>query len=68
MRPDFQCDPAVRYLAEDLAQCFCVRADALLQLYLAGFIHRAVPAVAIAQIESDAQFLLRNIPALLSYC
>src|ERR1035438_9928544 len=38
--------------------------DSLLQLYLACFIHHAVPAVAISQIQSNGQFLLRNIPAL----
>ncbi len=65
MRPDFQCDPAARHRAEDFLQCFRTRTDSLLQLYLAGFIHHAVPAVAISQIQSNGQFLLRNIPALL---
>src|SRR6201988_1636842 len=64
MRPDFQRDPLVRHLAEDFAQCFRMRATSLLQLYLAGFVQHAVPAVAISQIQSDGQFLLRNIPAL----
>jgi hypothetical protein len=64
MRPDFQPDPAVRHLAEDFAQRFRIRAHALLQLYLAGFLQHAVPAVAISQIQSNGQFLLQNIPAL----
>jgi hypothetical protein len=38
--------------------------DSLLPLYLPGFIHHAVPTVAISQIQSNGQFLLRNIPAL----
>ena len=53
MRPDFQRDPAVRHLAKDFAQRFRMRAHALLQLYLAGFIQHAVPAVAISQIQSN---------------
>src|ERR1700751_6188330 len=36
----------------------------MLPLYLAGFIQHTVPAVAISQIQSNDQFLLRNIPAL----
>ena|SRR5271156_1443488 len=35
-----------------------------LELYLTRFIQHAVPTVAISQIQSDGQFLLRNIPAL----
>ena len=35
-----------------------------LQLYFSGFIQHAVPTVAISQIQSNCQFLLRNIPAL----
>jgi len=65
MRPDFQCDPTARYDAEDFAQRFRICPHALLQLYLAGFLQHAVPAIAISQIQSDGQFLLRNIPALL---
>ena len=61
MRPDFQRDSAARHLAEDLAQRFRIGADALLQLYLAGFVQHAVPAVAISQIESDGQLRLRKI-------
>jgi putative ABC transport system permease protein len=38
--------------------------DSLFPLYLARFIHHAVPTVAISQIQSNGQFLLRNIPAL----
>src|ERR1700720_1400547 len=64
MRPDFQCDATARHCTEDFAQCFRTRADSLFPLNLAGFIHHAVPAVAISQIQSDDQFLLRNIPAL----
>ena len=48
MRPDFQCDPAVRHLAEDFAQCFCTRTYSLFPLNLAGFIHTAVLAVSIS--------------------
>src|ERR1041385_749497 len=48
MRSDFQRDPAARHRTEDLAQQFRIRADALLQLYLAGFVQHAVPAVAIS--------------------
>ena len=40
----------------------------LLQLYPACFIQHAVAAVAISQIQSDGQSLLRNIPALLAGC
>src|SRR5438309_12114477 len=64
MRPDFQCDPTARHCGEDFLQRFRIRTDSLLQLYLAGFIHHAVPTVAISQIQSKGQFLLRNIPAL----
>src|SRR5579862_5608530 len=63
MRPDFRCDPAARHGSEDFLQCLRIRPHSLLQSYLPGFIHHAVPTVAIAQIESDCQFLLRNIPA-----
>src|SRR5271157_825763 len=64
MRPDFQCDPTARQRAEDFLQCFPTRTDSLFPLNLAGFIHYAVPAVAISQIQSNGQFLLQNIPAL----
>src|SRR5271169_5416084 len=64
MRPDFQCDPTARHRPENFLQCFRIRTDSLLQLYLAGLIHDAVPTVAIAQIQSNGQFPLRNIPAL----
>src|SRR5262249_45949541 len=40
----------------------------LFQLFPAGFIQHAVPADAISQIQSDRQFLLRNIPALSCHC
>src|SRR6185437_6431772 len=53
---------------ENLLQAFRSRAHSLLQLYLAGFIHHTVPAVAISQIQSDGQFLLRNIPARFAHC
>src|SRR5580765_3063246 len=65
MRPDFQCDPTARHGLEDFAQPFRIRAHALLQLYLAAFVQYAVPAIAISQIQSDSEFLLRNISALL---
>ena len=68
MRPRFQRDPAVRQAAEDFAQCFCIRAHALFQLDLASFLQHAVPTVATAQIQSNGQFLFRNIPALLRRC
>ena len=68
MRPDFQRDPAARHRAEDFLQRFRIRADSLLQLYLPSFIHHAVPAVAISQIQSDGQLLLREILALLRRC
>src|SRR5437763_15464027 len=64
MRPDFQCDPTARNGPEDFLQRVRTRTDSLYQLYLTGLIHDAVPAVAIAQIQSDGQFLLRNIAAL----
>src|SRR6202047_2541721 len=64
MRPDFQGDPTARHRPEDFLQCFPARMDSLFPLYLPGFIHHAVPTVAISQIQSDGQFLLRNIPAL----
>src|SRR5437763_15827088 len=64
MRPDFQCDPTARNGPEDFLQRVRTRTNSLFQLYLTGLIHDAVPAVAIAQIQSDGQFLLRNIPAL----
>src|SRR5947209_19144808 len=64
MRPDFQCDPAAWHGAEDFLQRFRGCTHSLLQLYPARFIQHTVPAVAIAQIQSDGQFLLRNIPAL----
>ena len=59
-----QCDPTARHGPEDFAQRFRIRPHSLLPLYLAGFIHHTLPAVAISQIQSDGQFLLRNIPAL----
>src|ERR1700730_4975117 len=68
MRPGFQRDPTARHCAKDCLQRFRIRTDSLLQLYLACFIHHAVPAVAISQIQSDGQFLLRNIPARLHGC
>src|SRR5271157_5198211 len=68
MRPDFQCDPTARQRAEDFLQCFPTRTDSLFPLYLARFIHHAVPTVAISQIQSNGQFLLRNIPARLCRC
>src|SRR5208282_1966388 len=64
MRPDFQCDPTARQPAEGFLQCFPTRAHSLFPLNLAGFIHHAVPTVAVSQIQSNGQFLLRNIPAL----
>src|SRR4051812_38006425 len=64
MRPDFQRDAAARHAPEDFLQRFCTRTNSLFQLYLTCLIHDAVPAVAIAQIQSDGQFLLRNIPTL----
>jgi hypothetical protein len=48
MCPDLQRDPAVRHYGEDFLQRFHIRADALLQLYLAGFLQYAVPAVAVS--------------------
>jgi hypothetical protein len=68
MRPDFQCDPTARHSAEDFAQRFPIRTDSLFPLYLPGFIHHAVPTVAISQIQSNGQFLLQNIPALHRRC
>jgi hypothetical protein len=68
MRPDFQRDPAARHCTEDFTQRFPSRRHALLQPYLTRFIQHAVPAVAISQIQSDGQFLLRNIPAYLCRC
>src|SRR5579864_4113967 len=41
------------------------RPYSLLQLDTPRFIHHTVPTVAISQIQSDGQLLLRNIPALL---
>src|SRR5271169_7158366 len=67
MRPDFQCDPTAWQRAEDFLQRPCSRSHSLLELYLTRFIQHAVPTVAISQIQSDGQFLLRNIPAL-RYC
>jgi hypothetical protein len=65
MCPGFQRHPAVRHCAEDFLQTFRTRTGSLLRLYLASFIHYAVPTRAISQVQSDRQFLLRNIPALL---
>src|SRR5258708_2248121 len=64
MRPDFQRDATAQHGAENFLQRFRCRTDSLLQLYLASFIQHAIPTVAISQIQSDGQFLLRNIPAL----
>src|SRR5271156_4077343 len=64
MRPDFQCDPTAWQRAEDFLQRSYRRSHSLLELYLTRFIQHAVPTVAISQIQSDGQFLLRNIPAL----
>ena len=63
MRPGFQCDPAIRQAAENFPQCFRIRAHALFPLDLASFIQHAVPTVAIAQIQANAQLLSRNFPA-----
>jgi hypothetical protein len=68
MRPRLQRDPAARHRAKDFPQCFRARPDSLLKLYLAGFIHHAIPAVAIFQIQSNGQFLLGKIPVLLRRC
>ena len=64
MHPDFQCDPTAWHRAEDFLQHFCTRPHSLLELYLTHFIQHAVLTVAISQIQSDGQFLRRNIPAL----
>ncbi len=50
MGPDFQRDPTPWHRAEDFAQRFRSRANSLLELYLACFIHDTVPTVAISQI------------------
>jgi hypothetical protein len=68
MGPDFQRDPALRHRAKHFAQGFRGRTHSLLQLYVVRFIHHAVPTVAISQIQSNGQFLPRNIPALLCRC
>ena len=65
MRPDFHRNPAVRHRAENFLQHCRIRTDSLLQLDRACFIQHAVPAVAISQIQSNRQFLLRDILALL---
>ena len=65
MRPDFQRDATARHRAEDFLQCFRCRPHPLLHLDLAGFIHHAVPTVAVSEIQSNGQFLLQNILALL---
>ena len=65
IRPDFERDPASRHGTEPFLNAFVIRADSLFQRDLPAFIHHAVPAVAISQIQSDGQFRLRNIPALL---
>ena len=44
------------------------RSHSLLHLYLACCIHHAVPTVTIPRIQSDGQFLLRNIPARHRHC
>src|SRR5271166_4126767 len=67
MRPALQRDPAARHGPEHFLQRFRSRADTLLQLYLANFIHHAVPAVAISQIQSDGQCWLRTIFTLLAH-
>jgi hypothetical protein len=61
-------DPAARHFTEDFLQGFRTRADSLLQPYLTSFIQHAVPTVAISQVQSDGQRLLRKIPALLRGC
>ena len=53
------------FMAAGVLQCLRIRTHSLLELYLPRLIHHAVPAVAISQIQSDGQYLLRNIPALL---
>src|SRR5262252_650100 len=68
MRPDFQPHSAARHGAEDFLQRFPRCTHSLFQLYSASFIQHAVPRVAITQIQSDSQFLPRNIPALLCHC
>src|SRR5581483_2278670 len=65
---DFQRDPAARHRAENFLQRFRTGAYALLQLYLAGFVEHAIPAVAVAQIQADGELLPRNIPALPCHC
>jgi len=63
MRPDFQRDSTAWHGAEDFLQRFRGCTHSLFQLDLASFIQHAIPAVAIAQIESNGQFLLRDFPA-----
>jgi len=68
MRPNLQRNPAARHRSEDFLQRLRIRAHSLLQLYRTGFVQHAVPAVAISQVQSDGQFLPRNIPALRHRC
>src|SRR5260370_40859117 len=65
MRHDLPCDPTARHSPEDFLQRFRSRPNLLLQLDPACLIQHAVATVAISQIQSDGQSLLRNIPALL---
>ena len=58
MRPNLQCDPTAQHRPEDFLQRFRRRTDSLFQLYLPRFVHHAVPAVAISQIQSDGQLWL----------
>ena len=53
MRPRLQRHSTARHGAEDVLQRFRTGPDSLLQLDLPRFIHHAVPAVAISQIQSD---------------
>ena len=59
MRSRLQRHSAARYRAEDFLQRFRAGPDSLLQLYLARFIHHAVPAIPISHIQPDGQFLLQ---------
>src|SRR6266481_3724417 len=68
MRPGLQCNPAARHFRESFAQCFLCRTYSLLYLYLARFVQHAIPTVAVSQIQTNRQFLLRYIPALLCLC
>src|SRR5271169_3775058 len=68
MRPGFQCDPTARHSTEHFAQPIRIGPDSLLQSYLAGFVHHAVPTVAIPQIQTNCQFRLRKTLRLLCCC